>query len=270
MKIDWFTVVAQLINFLILLWLIKRFLFKPILNAIDAREKHIADKVAHAEAQKAEAEELKAEYERKSDSLNAQSDAFLKTAQEEANEAKVQLMEKARDDAEAFVAQRKEAALDEEKLVRHTLRQKIQDEVLGVTRQVLTDLAGVSFDEQAVEAFNERLRNVSDEKSHALKAALKTSNEGVTVKTVFELSSELQSATSSAIQKITGADTAIKFETSPKLINGIELSVNGYKVAWSVADYLSSLEESFIMSASKHDSTDGVESNEKVNDDGNE
>ena len=42
MPIDWFTVVAQAINFLILVWLLKRFLYKPILHAIDEREKGIA------------------------------------------------------------------------------------------------------------------------------------------------------------------------------------------------------------------------------------
>ena len=42
MLIDWFTVVAQVVNFLILVWLLKRFLYKPILDAIDAREKRIA------------------------------------------------------------------------------------------------------------------------------------------------------------------------------------------------------------------------------------
>ena len=42
MLIDWFTVGAQALNFLILVWLMKRFLYKPILHAIDAREKRIA------------------------------------------------------------------------------------------------------------------------------------------------------------------------------------------------------------------------------------
>jgi F-type H+-transporting ATPase subunit b len=42
MLIDWFTVGAQTLNFLILVWLMKRFLYKPILNAIDTREKRIA------------------------------------------------------------------------------------------------------------------------------------------------------------------------------------------------------------------------------------
>ncbi len=55
MLIDWFTVVAQALNFLILVWLLKRFLYKPILDALDAREKRIAGKLADADAKQLEA-----------------------------------------------------------------------------------------------------------------------------------------------------------------------------------------------------------------------
>jgi F-type H+-transporting ATPase subunit b len=55
MLIDWFTVSAQVVNFLILVWLLKRFLYRPILNAIDAREKRIATELADADAKRAEA-----------------------------------------------------------------------------------------------------------------------------------------------------------------------------------------------------------------------
>jgi len=55
MLIDWFTVGAQVLNFLILVWLLKHFLYKPILNAIDAREKRIASELADADAKKSEA-----------------------------------------------------------------------------------------------------------------------------------------------------------------------------------------------------------------------
>ena len=56
MLINWFTVLAQAINFLILVWLLKRFLYKPILHAIDEREKGIATQLAQAEAKEAEAQ----------------------------------------------------------------------------------------------------------------------------------------------------------------------------------------------------------------------
>ena len=55
MLIDWFTVIAQVVNFLILVWLLKRFLYRPILDAIDDREQRIATKIASAEAKEHEA-----------------------------------------------------------------------------------------------------------------------------------------------------------------------------------------------------------------------
>ena len=52
MLIDWFTVGAQVLNFLILIWLLKRFLYKPILHAIDEREERIATELANADSPK--------------------------------------------------------------------------------------------------------------------------------------------------------------------------------------------------------------------------
>ena len=72
MLIDWFTVVAQVVNFLILVWLLKRFLYKPILDAIDAREKRIAAELADADAKKAAAEKQRDEFQRKSAAFDEQ------------------------------------------------------------------------------------------------------------------------------------------------------------------------------------------------------
>ena len=65
MLIDWFTVGAQALNFLILVWLMKRYLYQPIRNAIDAREKLIATELANADKKKAEAQKESDEFRRK-------------------------------------------------------------------------------------------------------------------------------------------------------------------------------------------------------------
>ena len=77
MKIDWFTVAAQALNFLILVWLMKRFLYKPVLDAIDQREKAVAAAVADAEAKKAEAAKDRDLFKRKNDDFDAQRTALV-------------------------------------------------------------------------------------------------------------------------------------------------------------------------------------------------
>ncbi len=65
MLIDWFTVGAQVLNFLILVWLLQHFLYKPILAAIDAREKRIADQFAGATAKQVDAQKEHDEFDAK-------------------------------------------------------------------------------------------------------------------------------------------------------------------------------------------------------------
>ena len=84
MPIDWFTVVAQAINFLILVWLLKRFLYKPILHAIDEREKGIAAQLAEAEAKKAEAQKERDDFQHKNEAFDQERAALLKKATDEA------------------------------------------------------------------------------------------------------------------------------------------------------------------------------------------
>ena len=72
MLIDWFTVAAQALNFLVLVWLMKRFLYKPILHAIDEREKRIAAEMANADKKKAEAEKESDEFKHKNEEFDRQ------------------------------------------------------------------------------------------------------------------------------------------------------------------------------------------------------
>src|SRR5580698_8311616 len=109
MPIDWFTVVAQAINFLILVWLLKRFLYKPILDAIDERERGIAAQLAQAEATKAEAQRDRDDFRHKNEVFEQERVALLKKATDDAKAEGQRLLDEARKDADALRAKREEA-----------------------------------------------------------------------------------------------------------------------------------------------------------------
>jgi len=110
---------------------------------------------------------------------------------------------------------------------------------------MLTDIAGASLEEQVVGVFTQRLGDLDASKKKAMISALKKESGKVTVRTALEISSVLRTAIETAIKELLGSQPKITFESAPDLICGIELGVNGQKVAWSVVDYLSSAEESF-------------------------
>src|SRR5580658_6185441 len=96
MLIDWFTVGAQALNFLILVWLMKRFLYQPILDAIDAREKRIAAELADAAAKQAEAQKQRDEFEHKNTEFEQQRAALLAKTTDEAKVERQRLFDEAR------------------------------------------------------------------------------------------------------------------------------------------------------------------------------
>src|SRR5580658_8782870 len=104
MLIDWFTVVAQALNFILLVWLLKRFLYKPILDAVDTREKRVASELADADAKKAESQKARSEYERKNEQFEQQRAALLSQATQDASVEGRRLLDEARAAADALAA----------------------------------------------------------------------------------------------------------------------------------------------------------------------
>jgi F-type H+-transporting ATPase subunit b len=252
MLIDWFTIAAQALNFLILVWLMKRFLYKPILHALDAREQRIAKELAEADAKKREAEEEREKFRKKNEAFDQQRDDLLSEAKREAKGERERLLDEARQAADALRAKRQETLRNDAHNLNQAISRRTQKEVFAIARKMMADLAGTTLDERMSEVFTGRLRRLEGEAKQDLATALNTSSDPLLVRSAFALPSEQQGAIQNALQEAFSADSStqlragirVRFETAPDLISGIELIANGRKVAWSMSDYLSSLEKS--------------------------
>lgn len=243
MLIDWFTVGAQVINFLVLVWLLKRFLYRPILDAIDAREQRIAAELADADAKRAEARQERETFQDKNQNFDEQRAALLTQATEAAKTERERLLDEARQAADALRTKRQEALRQEADQLNQALRHRAQQEVFAIARKTLNDLAGASLEERLVAVFIERLQAMDDEAQTVLAEALKTASDPVRVRSVFDLPPAQRAAIETALKSTSATEVPVQFETGPDLIGGIELTVNGQRIGWSISDYLKSLED---------------------------
>ena len=246
MLIDWFTVGAQALNFLILVWLMKRFLYQPVLDAIDAREQRIKTELADADAKKAEAGAERDAFQRKHQAFDQQCADLLSKAAAEAQVEGQRIDGGARDAAAALASRRQQALRNEADSLGQALRRRTQHEVFAIARKALTDLAGTTLEERLVDVFIRRLRSLDDKPRQILAAALTEAQEPAALRSAFELSAGQRAAIEQAIDEIFPAKIRLRFETLPDLIGGIELSANGQGVAWSIADYLTTLERGVV------------------------
>ena len=241
MLIDWFTVAAQIVNFLILVWLLKRFLYKPILDAIDAREKRIASELADADSKKAEAEKQRTDFEDKNKAFDQQRSVLLGKATDDAKVERERLIDQAKKDAESLRVTQADALSGDQIRLASEITLLAGKEVFAIARKALTDLATVSLEERVGEVFTRRLRELDPKAKALLGDALKNSSQPALVRSAFVLPADQRAAIQNALNETFSAEVQIKFEDSQDIICGIELTANGQKVAWSIASYIAAL-----------------------------
>src|SRR5487761_2320327 len=251
MLIDWCTDAAQVVNFLILVWLLKRFLYRPILDAIDAREKRIAKELADADAKKAEAQQERDAFQHKNEEFERQRAALLEQATAEAKAERQRLLDAARLAADNLSAKRQEALTSDAHNLNLIISRRAQQEVFAIARKALCDLATTDLEERMCEVFIRRLGEMDPRAKAGLAESLRTATAPALVRSAFALPAEQRTAIQNALNQSFSAEIRVRFETAPDLISGIELATDGQKLAWTIADYLASLEKG-ITKFSRH------------------
>lgn len=244
MLIDWFTVAAQIINFLLLVWLLKRFLYRPILEAIDAREQKIAAALAAAQASQAEAAAERDAFERKCAELAQQQAALLQAATAEAQAQGRRLLDATRQEAELLRRKHQAALQREARSLHEALSEQTRRQVFAIARKALTDLADTSLEARMVAVLLARLQALSDEERLALRHALHDAARPLQIRTSAALPADLRKRLEDELHRLLGDEVVLQFDTRAEAGCGIELRADGQRLAWSLEAYLAELEGS--------------------------
>lgn len=242
MLIDWFTVIAQIVNFLILIWLLRRFLYRPITEAMQAREARITARLAEADHKLDEARQAAARYERLRAELDENREGLLHEARQAAEAERRELLHAAREDFQRAQQRWRELLEQEQAAFRQELRRRAGEQTLAVTRRALADLANADLERQMVATFLQRLDGLDKAARQALADACRDGQPGLRVVTAFELPPEVRDGLARALRERLSADCEVRFETAPEVVCGLELRSDGHKLAWSLDSYLDELE----------------------------
>ncbi|MGR9052148.1 MAG: F0F1 ATP synthase subunit B family protein [Gammaproteobacteria bacterium] len=243
MLIDGFTVFAQLVNFLILIALLKRFLYRPILKTLNRREKQIAGQILEARNLKTEAERQCSEYREKNEQFERQRGAMIAQAQQDAEAERQTLIEGAKVEIAALRNDWLKALKTEQSLFKREIMRLARSEVLEITRKVMSDMASESLEQRICESFGQHLQSFSESEKKTFASAVRAKSEPLTLTTAFALTAAQQQTLGLIVTKVFEIDVPIDYLTDTKLICGIELCTGGYKLSWHVDDYLRALEQ---------------------------
>lgn len=244
MAIDWITIAAQIINFLILVWLLRRFLYGPVIRAIAEREKTIRTRLENAERVKQEADAEAVKLRKTRGEIEDRRHELLADARSEAEEVRSKLEREAREEIEKRAEAWRHQVDEERAAFIADLRQRSTEHFYDLAREALGGLAGKSLNDAIVDRFIERLPEADKEMASTLREETEGAKITLRIESSFELSPGLQERISAAIRNrnMISPEAEIDYTHIDDLICGIRLRADGQRIVWSLGDYLDRLE----------------------------
>lgn len=245
MQIDWFTFGAQIVNFLILVALLKKFLYRPILNAMQEREANIALRLEEADRKSEEAAKAAAEYAAKMQHLESTREDLLAEASRDVDQWREDSLRQARHDVDETRTEWQKALQRERRQFLGELRERAVRQVHAITRQTLLNLADSSLEERVTAVFLEYLQQLDADQLTKFRRVVVDHPGPVTIRSAFPLSDEAQATIRQTLSETFHSQLSTDYEVAPDLICGIELTAGDHKLSWNIDEYLENLEQTF-------------------------
>jgi len=242
LNIDLFTFIAQIINFIILVLLLRHFLYKRIVRVMDQREEDISSRIKDAEERKKEADKEKEKFEKKKSEIEEKQERMISDAEKEAEERKKELIQKARDEVDQKQKHWYESLQKQKQAFLNDLRVRTGEQVFDAVRKALKELADEDIEKHIITTFLDRIQDLEKSEKKEFSQSLSQSDHAAKIRSRFKLSKNMKQKIEKTVKDTFSKEVQLEFKTSDEMIGGIELESNDRKIAWNIDSYLSDLE----------------------------
>jgi F-type H+-transporting ATPase subunit b len=238
MQLDLTSFILELINFAVLVWILHRFLYRPVLAAIDRRRSAVEHTLAQAKEAREQAATARSEVEtRLADWEREQAKARSALAAELATQREKGLAEAAR---AAEQERARLAALEAKQALERQRADETRalEQASGFVARLLERLAGPDLDARLVELFASDLGALADDRRAALAAAARTAGGRVAVRSARALSEAARARIEQALSQALGIDCRADFAVDPALLAGVSVALGPWLLQADLHDEL--------------------------------
>lgn len=221
MGFNWWTAALQAVNFIILIWLLRRFLFKPVTAMVARRKEEIGKSLAMAEAANQKAEQARQEFERRTADVEAERHQVIEQEHARLAKERTGMIEAARVEADKL-RQEMLRRIDEE---RKAAASEVFEQAVGLatdlSMRLLGEVAAPASEANFLARIIEHLDHLSDSERAALGGG--RAGEPLRVTTAHPLNADEQARWTEAITARLGNSRSVEFTDDASLIAGAEL-----------------------------------------------
>lgn len=240
MNINWFEIIAQIINFFILLFILQKLFYKPVIKAMEERQQGIRDIRDEADRKKKEADALIQEYKSNLKTFEENKAEEMNKAIKEADEKKEKIIESYMKEADAKRESYINEVKEEKEYFLHELRSTLGKSSIIIASKILKTISEEDLTEKIFEVFIKKIESLEKEK---LEEEIKLDGEKIVLISSVALSEEQKNRFNNAISEKLDYSIAIDYEVDEHLIMGFELNLESLTVHTNIENYLREAED---------------------------
>lgn len=237
MELNWSTIVLEIINFLVLVWILKHFLYRPVLRVIEQRRAGIEATLNEAKQREEAAEKLRTQFENRLAEWQQDKEAAHDELRDEIQQQRQRAMAEL---AKSLDAEREKAAVIEQRRA-HELEEERERAALELgarfASRLLESLSDRQLEARIVELFSDELAQLDGTQQQALRRAAK-GDDTIEVQSAFTLDATQRAQLSQALGQTLGHEVRLSFTETPELIAGLHLSLGDWSLGANLRDEL--------------------------------
>lgn len=246
LNINWSTLILQIVNFMVMAFILTRFFFKPVVRILDERSKKVTSALDEAEQREREAAEMRADYEQKIAQAQDQVLSMTQQAQEELARAKQELIEQTRREIQTM----QEHAASDLQESRQQAIQKHQQElgrlVTSLSARLMSEAGGSAFQQGAMERFIEQLSALPADQYRDVAEVGEGEVVQVHLVSADNPDTESLSRIQTYVEQMLGKPVEIKTRLDPSLVAGAAVRFGDVMIDGSLSGQLHRLNERYL------------------------
>lgn len=239
MGINWVTFIAQIINLFILVWLLKKFLYRPILNAVDKRQAEIIDRVEKARQEQEMAEQEHKKLLKKQADFDVQKQKMYDETGKEIDAYKSRQMSEIALEMQKLREKMQRDLNRENESMQLQIRNLLAENFIALSKKIMSELSGSTPLEQTISLFEKKVSTLPKTEKQNINKFYKKQNV-IIINTSDTLTDSEQKKLVKFLTKEFGfsSEPNIRFQKDETLILGIEMIVGDISLEWNLKGYL--------------------------------
>ncbi len=243
MELNWSTFLLEIFNFLVLIWILKRFLYRPVLDVISRRRTAIENQLAEAKQLHADSAALKEKYEHRLTDWEQERQKALDKLMHELEENRLQEL----DDLKLELAQEEEknrvARLRQDKQAIRGIEQRALQQGAEFASRLLAEATGPKLENRLIDMLLDDLAALSADQVSDLIDHWGEPPDRILVTSAYPLADDKRHQLEDALSRATGLSAPFHYEQDAKLLAGLDITIGARALQLNVRDELHSFVE---------------------------